>query len=99
MITTTVRLSPLLFPAIFEYLHYPIQEVMTFTNGVYSASSLNRQATLDIDFRFLGPRMIYTSGIVLDLQTEESLEQLQDNKLTVVCEKVLIHPQGATNHC
>lgn len=38
--------------------------------------------------RFLGPRMIYTSGIVTDLDREQTLEELQDNKLTVVCEKV-----------
>ena len=38
--------------------------------------------------RFLGPRMIYTSGIINNLTREESLEELQDNKLTVVCEKV-----------
>ncbi|KAF8573700.1 cyclopropane fatty acid synthase domain-containing protein [Ramaria rubella] len=37
---------------------------------------------------FLGPRMVYTSGIVLDLTREETLEELQDNKLTVVCEKL-----------
>ena len=41
---------------------------------------------------FLGPRMIYTSGIISDIHHEESLEQLQDNKLAVVCEKVDIHP-------
>lgn len=32
--------------------------------------------------------MIYTSGIVSTLEEEESLEKLQDNKLSVVCEKV-----------
>lgn len=32
--------------------------------------------------------MIYTSGIVTDLTREETLEELQDNKLKVVCEKV-----------
>ena len=37
---------------------------------------------------FLGPRMIYTSGIISDIHKEESLEQLQDNKLGVVCEKI-----------
>ncbi|KAL7274685.1 hypothetical protein RUND412_002407 [Rhizina undulata] len=37
---------------------------------------------------FLGPRMIYTSGIISDINKEESLEQLQDNKLKVVCEKI-----------
>lgn len=37
---------------------------------------------------FLGPRMIYTSGLIHDINTEESLEQLQDNKLKTVCEKI-----------
>lgn len=37
---------------------------------------------------FLGPRMVYTSGIISDVNHEESLEQLQDNKLAVVCEKI-----------
>lgn len=31
--------------------------------------------------------MVYTSGIIRDITTEETLEQLQDNKLTIVCEK------------
>jgi sphingolipid C9-methyltransferase len=38
--------------------------------------------------RFLGPRMVYTCGIALDLYREETLEELQDNKLTVICEKI-----------
>ncbi|KAF1815158.1 S-adenosyl-L-methionine-dependent methyltransferase [Eremomyces bilateralis CBS 781.70] len=37
---------------------------------------------------FLGPRMIYTSGIISDITKEETLEQLQDNKLGIVCEKI-----------
>ncbi len=37
---------------------------------------------------FLGPRMVYTSGIIHDIHKYESLEQLQDNKLKVVCEKI-----------
>ncbi|KAL0933923.1 cyclopropane-fatty-acyl-phospholipid synthase [Colletotrichum truncatum] len=37
---------------------------------------------------FLGPRMTYSSGIVSDMQAEESLEEVQDNKLAVVCEKI-----------
>ena len=41
---------------------------------------------------FLGPRMIYTSGIVSDINKEESLEQLQDNKLAIVCEKIGVKP-------
>ncbi|KAH7322647.1 S-adenosyl-L-methionine-dependent methyltransferase [Stachybotrys elegans] len=37
---------------------------------------------------FLGPRMIYTSGIISDTTREESLEEMQDNKLAVICEKL-----------
>ena len=42
--------------------------------------------------RFLGPRMIYTSGIILNPDIEESLETLQDNKLAVVCDKLDLKP-------
>ncbi|KAH8987786.1 sphingolipid C9-methyltransferase [Lactarius akahatsu] len=41
---------------------------------------------------FLGPRMIYTSGIVTSLTEPQTLEQLQDNKLTIVCEKLNLQP-------
>lgn len=41
---------------------------------------------------FLGPRMVYTSGIISDVNKEESLEQLQDNKLAIVCEKIQLQP-------
>lgn len=41
---------------------------------------------------FLGPRMVYTSGIISDPTKEETLEQLQDNKLAIVCEKIELKP-------
>jgi cyclopropane fatty-acyl-phospholipid synthase-like methyltransferase len=34
--------------------------------------------------------MIYTSGIISDIDKEETLEQLQDNKLAIVCEKIAL---------
>ncbi|KAK2591814.1 hypothetical protein QQS21_010482 [Conoideocrella luteorostrata] len=37
---------------------------------------------------FFGPRMTYTSGIISDIEKEETLEQLQDSKLAIVCEKI-----------
>ncbi|KAL2865265.1 S-adenosyl-L-methionine-dependent methyltransferase [Aspergillus lucknowensis] len=37
---------------------------------------------------FLGPRMIYTSGVISDPSREETLEELQDNKMAIVCEKI-----------
>ncbi|KXN82922.1 putative fatty acid methyltransferase [Leucoagaricus sp. SymC.cos] len=42
---------------------------------------------------FLGPRMIYTSGVVTNSEIEESLETLQDNKLAVVCSKLDLKPE------
>ncbi|KAM0284970.1 hypothetical protein ACHAQH_001659 [Verticillium albo-atrum] len=41
---------------------------------------------------FLGPRMIYTSGIISDINREETLEEMQDNKLAIVCEKIGLQP-------
>lgn len=41
---------------------------------------------------FLGPQMIYTSGIVTDIHREETLEELQDNKLNLVCSKLGLKP-------
>ncbi|KAL2753135.1 hypothetical protein ACRALDRAFT_1066055 [Sodiomyces alcalophilus JCM 7366] len=37
---------------------------------------------------FLGPRMVYTSGIISDPTREETLEEMQDNKMALVCEKI-----------
>ncbi|ORY82501.1 S-adenosyl-L-methionine-dependent methyltransferase [Protomyces lactucae-debilis] len=37
---------------------------------------------------FLGPRMVYTSGLIGDIEKEESLEEMQDNKMRVICEKI-----------
>jgi sphingolipid C9-methyltransferase len=41
---------------------------------------------------FLGPRMVYTSGIISDPSREETLEELQDNKMAIVCEKLGLQP-------
>ena len=49
---------------------------------------------------FLGPRMIYTSGVVTDNTVEQSLETLQDNKLAIVCEKLDLKPSDrSVIHC
>ncbi|KAI6004368.1 sphingolipid C9-methyltransferase [Pisolithus orientalis] len=41
---------------------------------------------------FLGPRMIYTSGVITSTTEPQTLEQLQDNKLAVVCSKLNLQP-------
>ncbi|KAL5523758.1 hypothetical protein ACEPAG_7931 [Sanghuangporus baumii] len=42
---------------------------------------------------FLGPRMVYTSGVILDPTRTETLEELQDNKLALVCNKLDLKPE------
>lgn len=34
--------------------------------------------------------MIYTSGIISDINKAETLEEMQDNKLAIVCEKIAL---------
>ena len=36
--------------------------------------------------------MVYTAGIVTDLDRAETLEELQENKLTIICEKLDLKP-------
>ncbi|GAA5874630.1 hypothetical protein JCM16303_002929 [Sporobolomyces ruberrimus] len=42
---------------------------------------------------FLGTRMIYTSGVITKIDEKETLEQLQDNKLALVCHKLQLKPE------
>ncbi|TPX33446.1 hypothetical protein SmJEL517_g03655 [Synchytrium microbalum] len=39
---------------------------------------------------FLGPMMVYTSGIVTDTSRRETLEELQTNKLNLICSKMRV---------
>ncbi|KAJ1552946.1 hypothetical protein HK405_009468, partial [Cladochytrium tenue] len=41
---------------------------------------------------FLGPMMVYTSGIVTDPKRVETLEELQENKLRLVSDKIQLKP-------
>ncbi|TPX42005.1 hypothetical protein SeMB42_g05310 [Synchytrium endobioticum] len=42
---------------------------------------------------FLGPMMVYTSGIVTDTKGRETLEELQTNKLNLICDKLRLTNQ------
>ncbi|KAI7861852.1 S-adenosyl-L-methionine-dependent methyltransferase [Spinellus fusiger] len=37
---------------------------------------------------FLGPLMVYTSGIISDPTKRETLEEMQENKMRLICEKI-----------
>ncbi|KAJ2375695.1 hypothetical protein IW150_002407, partial [Coemansia sp. RSA 2607] len=41
---------------------------------------------------FLGDRMVYTAGLVGDASRRETLEELQDNKMRDVCERMQMQP-------
>ncbi len=41
---------------------------------------------------FLGERMVYTSGIFKEGPDHETLEQAQDNKMDIVCNKLMLKP-------
>eukprot|EP00403_Amphidinium_massartii_P032745 CAMPEP_0178433562 /NCGR_PEP_ID=MMETSP0689_2-20121128/32969_1 /TAXON_ID=160604 /ORGANISM="Amphidinium massartii, Strain CS-259" /LENGTH=465 /DNA_ID=CAMNT_0020055593 /DNA_START=144 /DNA_END=1541 /DNA_ORIENTATION=+ len=41
-------------------------------------------------FSFLGPRMVYTSAVFEGL--DQSLETAQDNKMSLICEKLMVRP-------
>ncbi|KAJ3484290.1 hypothetical protein NLI96_g5741 [Meripilus lineatus] len=82
-------------PELFKYVLFTlIPEVIKHTEEQDSEQVRDHYDRGD-DFYgwFLGPRMIYTSGVVTDLTREETLEELQDNKLKVVCEKLDLKPE------
>jgi sphingolipid C9-methyltransferase len=63
----------------------------TSTNGSYRPLMYDSLMHI-LSCRFLGPRMVYTSGIMTSLTEPQTLEQLQDNKLAIVCEKLNLQP-------
>jgi hypothetical protein len=73
----------------FSLLTRTTQEAMTFILGTYL---LNSTIFFLTPYRFLGPRMIYTSGVITDANKNASLEELQDNKLRLVCSKLNLKP-------
>lgn len=70
------------------FLFGMIPEVILHTRSQDEEQVRDHYDRGDDFYAFLGPRMVYTSGIISDITREESLEQLQDNKLKVVCEKI-----------
>ncbi|KAF7318014.1 Sphingolipid C9-methyltransferase [Mycena chlorophos] len=87
---TTFNFTPELFRYVFMNF---IPEVIVHSQSQdEEQSSLPFCSILLTRLRFLGPRMVYTSGIVLSPDTFESLETLQDNKLAVVCNKLDLKP-------
>ncbi|KAF6827487.1 cyclopropane-fatty-acyl-phospholipid synthase [Colletotrichum plurivorum] len=64
-----------------------------FSSGV-KEGHVKKETELGSEFYswFLGPRLLYGSGVVSDLEVEEPLKELQDNKVAVVCEKIGLRP-------
>ncbi|KAH8119408.1 sphingolipid C9-methyltransferase [Phellopilus nigrolimitatus] len=87
----TFNLTPELFKYVFTRL---IPDVIFHTQN-QDEEQVREHYDRGDDFYswFLGPRMVYTSGVVMDIEKEESLEELQDNKLTLVCNKLDLKPE------
>lgn len=86
----------------YDWAHFALTwAFMKFLFGTFARDVLSHTREQDMDqirpnydsgndhyAWFLGPRMIYTSGAISDTTKEETLEELQDNKMAVVCEKL-----------
>ncbi|KAH7915872.1 cyclopropane fatty acid synthase domain-containing protein [Hygrophoropsis aurantiaca] len=82
-------------PALFKYVFMNLIPEVVIHSQSQDEEQVRRSYDRRDDFHqwYLGPQMIFTSGVVLDPNSEESLEQLQDNKLTIVCEKLGLTPE------
>ncbi|BGO91620.1 hypothetical protein NBRC10512_008067 [Rhodotorula toruloides] len=85
------------FPMTLELMKYVLTKLIP--DVIFHSAGQDEEQVTDHydrgdDFHewFLGPRMIYTSGIIHDVDRKETLEELQDNKLAVVCQKLQLKP-------
>lgn len=78
----------------FKFVISKMLPVMAFHSKSADEAEINGQYDRGDDFYefFLGPSMVYTAGIVTDLDRAETLEELQENKLTIICEKLDLKP-------
>lgn len=75
----------------FLYLQlFPNMENSTMKNLVATKKEIAEHYDRGNDFfaSFLGPRMVYTSGVFHGL--DQSLEEAQDNKMSLICDKLML---------
>ncbi|TIB73779.1 hypothetical protein E3Q24_00930 [Wallemia mellicola] len=77
-------------PKLFKYVVFKMIPDILFHSQSQDEDQIQDVYDRGDDFYewFLGPRMIYTGGMVRDTTRAETLEELQDNKLSMVCEKL-----------
>jgi len=80
-----------------DLIRFILAQIMPFSSSSFKSVSATAHEIADHydrgnDFfnAFLGPRMIYTSAFYQGL--DQTLEQAQDNKLNMLCEKVHLKP-------
>ncbi|BGP16360.1 hypothetical protein JCM10213_004901 [Rhodosporidiobolus nylandii] len=85
------------FPMTVELMKYVL--TVLIPDVIFHTSTQDEEQVTDHydrgnDFHewFLGTRMIYTSGVIRDINRKETLEELQDNKLALVCHKLQLKP-------
>ncbi|OWZ32955.1 sphingolipid C9-methyltransferase [Cryptococcus neoformans var. grubii Br795] len=77
-------------PELFKYVFTKLIPDVIFHSQAQDEDQVRDHYDRGDDFYswFLGPRMIYTGGVMTDISRQETLEELQDNKLRLVCEKL-----------
>jgi len=80
-----------------DLIQFILAQIMPFSSSSFKSIAATAHEIADHydrgnDFfnAFLGPKMIYTSAFYQGL--DQNLEQAQDNKLNMLCEKVMLKP-------
>ncbi|WFD29336.1 sphingolipid C(9)-methyltransferase [Malassezia sp. CBS 17886] len=81
-------------PALFKYVLFKMLPVVLLHSSRQDEEQIRDNYDRGDDFHewFLGPQMVYTGGIISDPHREETLEELQDNKMALVCSKLALKP-------
>ena len=81
-------------PELFRYVLFSMLPDVLFHTARQDEEQIRDNYDRGNDFHewFLGPQMVYTSGIISDPNREETLEELQDNKMNLVCSKLGLKP-------
>ena len=87
----TTHLRFLLFKWVPDVLsHSKHQDTDQVRDHYDRSKSYDNKAEDDFFGMFLGPKMVYTSGVSSECNGSETLEQLQDNKLKLICRFVFV---------
>ncbi|KAF4783587.1 cyclopropane-fatty-acyl-phospholipid synthase [Colletotrichum scovillei] len=80
----------LIYFTLFKLIPKVVEDLCSHDDG--DVHPAHERLDLGVLQGLLGPRMLYTSGLVRDTNEQESLEELENNKLGVICEQIHLNP-------